>query len=216
VYLVLEYARYGSLKAVYLKARVAADDCKNSMGVDVSLKQRVQWLKDVIEAVSYLHQHNVLHRDIKCENVLLHEDMRALLGDLGLSKELSSSRARSQGVGTCVFRAPEVESIEGYKSSADVYSFGMTVMELLLSSNPGSPERGLEEMQSLRETCPELAFQLEKLRRIAEHCTLPIPDDRPLAILVLQWLNNDWDTAEVPEVCSVPLLIESHIDDHDC
>jgi serine/threonine protein kinase len=170
----------------------------------------------VIEAVSYLHQHNVLHRDITCEHVLLHDDMRSLLGDLGLSKKLSSSHARSQRVGTCVFRAPEVESIEGYKPSADVYSFGMTVMELLLSSNPGSPEHGLKIMQSLRETCPELAFQLEKLRRIAEHCTLPIPDDRPLATQVLQWFNNDWHTAEVPEVRSVPLLIESHIDDHDC
>jgi serine/threonine protein kinase len=119
------------------------------MGVDVSLKRRVQWLKDVIEAVSYLHQHNVLHRDIKCENVLLHEDMRAVLGDLGLSKKLSSSRARSRGVGTCVFRAPEVESTEGYKSSADVYSFGMTVMELVLSSSPGSREHGLEERKAL-------------------------------------------------------------------
>jgi serine/threonine protein kinase len=141
------------------------------MGVDVSLKRRVQWLKDVIEAVSYLHENNVLHRDIKCANVLLHEDMRALLGDLELSKKLSSSRARSQGVGTPVFMAPELESIEGYKSSADVYSFGMTVMELLLSSSPGSREHGLEEVQTLRETCPELAFQLENLRRIAEHCT---------------------------------------------
>jgi serine/threonine-protein kinase TNNI3K len=142
--------------------------------------------------------------------------MRALLGDLGLSKELSSSRARSQGVGTCVFMAPEVESIEGYKSSADVYSFGMTVTELLLSCKPGSRKHGLEEMQNLRETRPELAFQLEKLQRIAEYCTLPIPDDRPLATQVLQWLNNDRYTVEVPEARSAPLLIESHIDDHDC
>jgi serine/threonine protein kinase len=212
VYLVLEYARYTSLKAVYLKTRVTAHECKNSMGVDVSLKRRVQWLKDVIEAVSYLHQHNVLHRDIKCENVLLHEDMRALLGDLGLSKELSSSRARSQGVGTSVFRAPETDSIYGYKFPADVYSFGITIMELLLSSKPCDRTCGLQDMQSLGETCPELAFQLENLRRIAEHCTLRMPDDRPCATQVLQWLNNDWHSAEVPEIRSVPLLIESHID----
>jgi hypothetical protein len=92
----------------------------------------------------------------------------------------------------------------------------MMVMELLLSSNPCSREHGLEEMQSLRETYPELAFQLEKLRLIAEHCTLPIPDNRPRATQVLEWLNNDSHTAEVPEVRSVPLLIESRIDDHDC
>jgi hypothetical protein len=89
-------------------------------------------------------------------------------------------------------------------------------MELLLSSNPCSRKHWLEEMQSLGETCPELAFQLGKLRCIAEHCTLPTPDDRPHATQVLQWLNKDCHTAEVPEVRSAPLLIESHIDDHDC
>jgi hypothetical protein len=89
-------------------------------------------------------------------------------------------------------------------------------MELVLSFNPCSRKHGLEEMHKLREACPELAFQLEKLQCVAERCTLSIPEDRPRAAEVLQSLNNDLHTTEVPEVRSAPLLIESHIDDHDC
>jgi serine/threonine protein kinase len=207
VYLVLEYALYGSLRKVCRGTGINAHNCINAEGVDVSLEQRMQWLTDIMAAVSYLHKHNVLHRDIKCDNVVLRADMRALLGDLGLSINLTSRRshASSQGVGTCVFRAPEVSEPGGYKASADVYSFGITVMELLLSSIPGSREHGLDDMQSLSETCPELEFQLQKLRFIAERCTSHTPGDRPCATQVLQWLDN------VTYLC----WSNPRIDDHD-
>jgi GTPase SAR1 family protein len=78
VYLVLEYALYGSLKAVCFKTRVTAHDCKNSMGVDVSLERRVQWLKDVIEAVSHLSQEqrtSSRHKVRECPATQGHESL---------------------------------------------------------------------------------------------------------------------------------------------
>jgi serine/threonine protein kinase len=55
----------------YQGMRLTANDCKNAKGVDLSL----QWQRDVMEAVSYFHQHRGLHRGIKCDNVLLRANM---------------------------------------------------------------------------------------------------------------------------------------------
>jgi hypothetical protein len=65
---------------------------------------------------------------------------------------------------------------------------------------------------------PQLAFQL---RRLAHLCTMLLPDGRPCAVQLLQWLDalvHNWDAAEVPVnwACSVHVSIEAHFCDHDC
>jgi hypothetical protein len=71
-------------------------------------------------------------------------------------------------------------------------------------------------MWKLGKRVPELAIQLEYLRRVVEHRASPIQSERPCASQALQSIKNDWRTAEAPEVRSLPLLIELHIDDHAC
>jgi serine/threonine protein kinase len=56
---------------VYQGMCPTARDCKNTIGLNLIL----QWLRKVMEAVSYLRQHRVLHRDIKCDNGLLHANI---------------------------------------------------------------------------------------------------------------------------------------------
>jgi serine/threonine protein kinase len=93
----------------------------------------------VIEAV------NSTHRDIKCENVLLRKDRTSLLGDLVLSRELSRtwSRASSLGVRTELLRCNTIPMDASFL--ADMYSFGMTTVELLLSSHlPTSRDLSLD------------------------------------------------------------------------
>jgi serine/threonine protein kinase len=178
---------------------------RNANGVDVSLQRRVQWLRDIMEALCYLHERRVLHGDINCQNVLLREDMTALMGGFAMSMKLSSSQAAvsSSSVNTPLFTAPEVNGAQEKKHmfGADIYSFGMTTLELLLSCPPSSQQSGLVEMQELIEKGGDLAFQLEQLRRIALHCTLIAQNERPNAQQVLHWLNSllkDRHNAEVP------------------
>jgi hypothetical protein len=103
VYLVLEHAHYGSLRAVYKGMCITAHDCRNTTKMGVSLHQRAGWLRDAIEAVSYLHQ------DIKWENVLL--------GD-----------STVKGI-HIVSRVAAGELLDGCKLPAGIYSFGMTTMD---------------------------------------------------------------------------------------
>jgi serine/threonine protein kinase len=225
IYLVLEYARFGSLKSVLREAPVSTHDT-TAGGVNVTLRQRVAWLRDIIDAVEYLHQRKVIHRDIKCDNVMLREDMKVLLGDMGLARLLTKSRkAYSKGLGTGVFRAPEVEdksANRSYTVSADVYSYGIIVVEILSSRVPGSRDHGLEDITKLWSSSAEDRFEsnelfaLDQLWRIVQHCTMLAPDQRPAASQVLQWLDKLWSEwnesgprsivplAEAPLCASVP------------
>ncbi|GAA0139723.1 transmembrane signal receptor [Lithospermum erythrorhizon] len=100
------------------------------------------WIKlhkislDIASAVSFLHDHctpQVLHRDIKPSNILLDDDCNACLSDFGLSKLLASSDADAQAevVGTYAYIAPEYATTLQVSDKIDVYSYGVTLLELM-------------------------------------------------------------------------------------
>ncbi|XP_065863131.1 serine/threonine-protein kinase BLUS1 [Euphorbia lathyris] len=102
-------------------------------------------LKETLNALSYLHQQGHLHRDIKSGNILMDSNGRIKLADFGVSASIyesniggsstlssSSSRLRLTDVaGTPYWMAPEViHSHTGYSFKADIWSFGITALEL--------------------------------------------------------------------------------------
>jgi serine/threonine protein kinase len=132
--MVLEYAPYGSLGNVW-KSAACEGEC-TAEGMDVSLRQRVQWLHQIVQAVQYLHNCHVMHRDIKPDNVMLRADLTAVLADLEFSRRLGSELSgASSELGTPGFMAPEMKSQQvRYTYAADVYSFGMTIVSILIGS----------------------------------------------------------------------------------
>ncbi len=99
----------------------------------------------LIDAVLYLHSHNICHRDIKPENVFLHNSqangLRAKLGDFGLSTVFTAARPCSFSmVGTPGYVAPEVLTARatkrGYDTAADVWSLGVVLFIMVIGGNP--------------------------------------------------------------------------------
>ena len=91
-----------------------------------------------LEALRYLHARRLLHRDVKAANLFLSADGSLKLGDLGISTELASTMARRMTViGTPHWLAPEViASDAGYGHAADVWSLGITAIELAEMAPP--------------------------------------------------------------------------------
>ena len=85
-------------------------------------------LVQVGEAMVYLHEHRILHRDIKSHNVLCSGD-RSVLSDFGLSKTLADCMTGETG--SYRWMAPEVVRHEKYDEGCDVYSFSMLTYEML-------------------------------------------------------------------------------------
>lgn len=115
-------------------------------------KQRVKIAHGLLSAIYFLHTNDVIHRDIKTDNVLLDDNMTAVLCDFSLTKFYTPAVGNMKGithtpeVGTSTYRAPEQIWDNYYSFPADMWSAGVVILELF---NGMIPEE-LKEKVALR------------------------------------------------------------------
>ena len=97
----------------------------------------IEWMAELLSAVSYLHRHRILHRDIKSSNIFVTRKNHLKLGDFGVCKVLSTTTVCGRSmVGTPFYLAPEVCSGETYNETCDVWSLGVVFYEMCTLRKP--------------------------------------------------------------------------------
>lgn len=122
---------------------------------DLTVPQMVDVCIRLCRGLDFLHQNNIVHRDIKPGNFLFSRDMKQVkICDFGLSKSSSSWRTRwiREGGGTRAYMSPEqIENKgRGLDARSDIFSFGITMYELLAGRHPCDGRDSKEIMRQIR------------------------------------------------------------------
>ncbi|KAF6098010.1 tyrosine kinase 2 [Phyllostomus discolor] len=180
VHLVMEYMPLGSLRD-YLP--------RHSIG----LAQLLLFAQQICEGMAYLHTQHYVHRDLAARNVLLDNDSLVKIGDFGLTKAVPEGheyyRVREDGDSPVFWYAPECLKECKFYYASDIWSFGVTLYELLTycDSSQSPPSKFIELIGPTQGqmTVLRLTELLERGER------LPRPEKCPYEVYLL--MKNCWE-----------------------
>ncbi|GFP87108.1 mitogen-activated protein kinase kinase kinase 1 [Phtheirospermum japonicum] len=177
LYIFLELVTKGSLARLYQKYRLR--DSQVSV-----------YTRQILSGLNYLHCRDVVHRDIKCANILVDVSGSVKLADFGLAKASKLNDIKSCK-GTPFWMAPEVvrrKNHAGYGRAADIWSLGCTVLEMLTGQIPYSHLEGMQALFRIgRGELPPIPNTLSKdAQDFILKCLQVNPDNRPTAALLLE------------------------------
>ncbi|XP_025994439.1 neither inactivation nor afterpotential protein C isoform X2 [Solenopsis invicta] len=154
-------------------------------------------LREVIKALIHLHEHNIIHRDIRGNNIVLTKEGEVKLVDFGLSRTMTNElEKRHSYIGSPSWMAPEMVGSKdsgadsGYDSRVDVWAIGITAIELADSKAPFEdmhPTRAL--FQIVRNPPPTLyrpANWSKNLNDFISECLEKNPENRPYMMEIIE------------------------------
>ena len=191
-WVVMEYVSGESLDQVI-------DQHPEGMPTDLLL----YWYHGICAGVSYLHDHGIVHRDMKPANLFI-DDGTVKIGDYGLSKFISCSRrsGQTESVGTVHYMAPEIANGR-YGREIDIYALGVILYEMLTGHVPFEGESVGEVLMKHLTAEPDLSDLAEPYQGIVRRAMAKDPEQRVRSVAEIRRL--------LPPVPDMPPITQARV-----
>src|SRR3989338_2957038 len=155
------------------------------------------WFRQVVSAVQYCHEHLIVHRDLKLENVLLDKDDNVKITDFGFANFITDHESFMKTFcGSPMYAPPEIFIGVKYKGPPlDIWSMGVLLFTMLAGAFPWKSKQAdynlMREVVSGRFTLP--AHMSPQVQKLIMSMLVVNPDDRPSPTTILNdpWLRAD-------------------------
>uniref|UniRef100_A0A667X936 Serine/threonine-protein kinase PLK n=1 Tax=Myripristis murdjan TaxID=586833 RepID=A0A667X936_9TELE len=169
IYILLEYCSRKSLAHI-LKAR------------KVLTEPEVRYyLRQIVSGLKYLHEQEILHRDLKLGNFFVSDTMELKVGDFGLAAKLEPAGNRRKTIcGTPNYLSPEVLNKQGHGCESDIWALGCVMYTMLLGRPPFETTNLKETYRCIREARYSLPSSLSpQAKQLIANLLAKTPEDRP-------------------------------------
>ena len=192
-YIVMEYANDGDLSK-----KIKFQKSKNYGEKYFSEEKILQYFYQICRGLQYIHSKNIIHRDIKSQNIFLMKNGKIKIGDFGIAKALTNTKNNATTIiGTPYYFSPEIINGESYNYKTDIWSLGVVLYELC---------------------CLKLPFESNNIAQLSIKIMKgnyePIPNrySKNMSNLLKRMLNIDQKLRpSITEVLQSPLLKNFHI-----
>lgn len=186
IYIATEYCRGGDLRRFLQSDR------------EIGWKLRTGIMGGVADALAYMHERGLIHRDVKTENILLDDHFNPKLCDFGFARDAVPGGRPMTMCGTDEFMAPEVIFGMPYDSKADVFSFGIVLTEVIARKAPGkkdnfmirTPVSGFTASSEELESIQEMYEPPQSLFLLCQECLADEAEQRPTSKDCSGWLSD--------------------------
>jgi polo-like kinase 1 len=193
VYIVLELCKKRSMMELHKRRKTVTEyECR-------------YYIHQIVSGVKYLHDHQIIHRDLKLGNLFLNDELHVKIGDFGLATRIEFAGERKKTLcGTPNYIAPEILNKKGHSYEVDIWSIGC-VMYTLLVGTPPFETKNLKDTYSKIRKCD---YRIpSNLRKAAADMIIAMlqsnPERRPKIgdLLKMDFLHLQYIPQSLPYSC---------------
>ena len=166
-----------SLVLEYLKGQTLLD--KIEYYTKFSVKEACEIMIQLLDAISYTHNHKIIHRDIKPQNIFYLSNGTVKLGDFGIAKNEKEAENQGKILGSVHFLAPEVLQGKPFSVASDIYAAGITFFQLVTGNLPFDGSTKEVADQQVKRTFPNASNYVTSIPKEIDEIILKAVEKNP-------------------------------------